>query len=58
MLDRRIDKAQKAAKADKKYLEEVELLQRLKAHLEQGKSARSFQTASDEEEQILSLIHI
>ena len=58
VLDRRIDKAQKAAKADKKYLEEVELLQRLKAHLEQGKSARSFQTASDEEEQILSSISL
>mgnify|MGYP000131485097 CR=1 FL=1 len=48
VLDRRIDKAQ----------EEVELLQRLKAHLEQGKSARSFQTASDEEEQILSSISL
>ena len=58
VLERRIDKAQKAAKADKKYLGEVDLLQRLKAHLEQGKSARSFHTASDDEEQILSSVSL
>ena len=39
ILDRRIDKATKAAKGDKKYLAEVDLLNRVKAHLEEGKSA-------------------
>ncbi|MBQ1237718.1 MAG: redox-regulated ATPase YchF [Oscillospiraceae bacterium] len=58
VLDRRIDKAQKAAKADKKYLAEVELLQRLHAHLEEGKSARSFSVSSDEEADILASVSL
>ena len=58
ILDRRIDKSQKAAKADKKYLAEVELLQRLKAHLEEGKPARSFPVGSDEEAEILSTVSL
>lgn len=48
ILDRRIDKAVKAAKGDKKYLAEVDLLNRVKAHLEQGKSARSMEFTDDE----------
>ncbi len=43
ILERRIDKAVKAAKGDKKYLAEVDLLNRVKAHLEEGKSARSME---------------
>lgn len=58
ILDRRIDKSQKAAKADKKYLAEVELLQRLKVHLEEGKPARSFPVGSDEEAEILSTVSL
>ncbi len=58
ILDRRIDKSQKAAKADKKYLAEVELLQRLKAHLEEGKPARSFPVGRDEEAEILSTVSL
>jgi GTP-binding protein YchF len=42
IAQRRRDKAQKAAKADKKLLAEVDLLERLTAHLEDGKPARSF----------------
>ncbi len=43
MVERRIDRARKAAKSgDKKLLEEAELLEGLKAHLEAGKTARSF----------------
>ena len=43
MVDRRIDKAQKAAKSgDKKFKREVEVFEALKAHLDEGKSARSF----------------
>ena len=53
ILDRRIDKATKAAKGDKKYLVEVELLNRVKAHLEEGKSARSMEF-SEEEQEIMS----
>jgi len=42
VLDRRIDKAVKAAKADKKLQSQVELFNKLKEHLNQGKPARSF----------------
>ena len=50
IIDRRIDRATKAAKGDKKYLAEVELLNRVKAHLEEGKSARSMEFEEDEME--------
>ncbi len=50
MLERRIDKAKKAAKGDKSYLKEVELLERLSAHFDAGQSARSFETSDDEAE--------
>ena len=54
MVDRRIDRAMKAAKGDKKYLAEVEFLKRLKEHLENGKSARGFDFTDDERELIKS----
>ena len=41
MVDRRIDKAQKAAKGDKKFLHEAEVFQGLQEWLDQGKSARA-----------------
>ena len=50
ILDRRIDKAVKAAKGDKKYLAEVDLLNRVKKHLEEGKSARSMEFTEEEQE--------
>lgn len=50
ILDRRIDKTVKAAKGDKKYLAEVDLLNRVKAHLEEGKSARSMEYTDDEKQ--------
>ncbi|MGN0664309.1 MAG: redox-regulated ATPase YchF [Negativibacillus sp.] len=53
ILDRRIDRATKAAKGDKKYLAEVALLNRVKAHLEEGKSARSMDF-DEEEQEIMS----
>ena len=53
ILERRIDKAVKAAKGDKKYLAEVDLLNRVKAHLEDGKSARSMDF-TDEEKAIMA----
>lgn len=46
-MDRRIGKAQTMLKADKKYAEDVERLQKMKAWLEEGKPLRSMQV--DEE---------
>ena len=43
MVERRIDKATKLAKGDKKYMHEVELFKELLEHLNDGKSARSFE---------------
>ena len=50
MVERRIDKASKAAKGDKKFLHEVELFKELLEHLNEGKSARSFQCDKDDME--------
>lgn len=41
-LERRLDRARKAAKADKKLNLDVDILERIKAHLEDGKTARTF----------------
>lgn len=54
MVERRIDKAQKAAKADKKFLQEAELFSRLREHLNEGKSARSFECDEEEAELLRS----
>ena len=54
MVDRRIDKAMKAAKGDKKYLREVEVFKALREHLDSGKSARSFECDKDDAEIIAS----
>ncbi|NLK99699.1 MAG: redox-regulated ATPase YchF [Clostridiales bacterium] len=48
ILERRISKTAKGAKNDKEQAKELELLERLKAHLEEGKLAKSF--IADEEE--------
>ena len=53
MLERRIAKTQKMVRADKKYAAELSCLERLMAHLEEGKSARSFD-CTDEEKEILA----
>ena len=51
-IDKRIDKAKKMLKADKKYQIELDLLERIKTNLEQGKSARTLEY-SEEEQQVL-----
>ena len=51
VLERRRDRAMKAAKGDKKYQAEVELIERLAKHLEDGLTARTFE--ADPEEQAL-----
>ena len=48
MVNRRVEKAQKAAKGDKRFLHEVEVFQALAKHLDAGKSARTFD-CSDED---------
>lgn len=52
MVERRIDKAQKAAKGDKKFLHEAEVFSALREHLNEGKSARSFACEDDDMELI------
>lgn len=48
ILDRRIDRAKKAVKGDKSLQKEVDFFEALKAHLENGKSARSYGFTDDE----------
>ena len=49
MVERRIDKCQKAAKGgDKKFLKDADLLTGLLAHLNEGKLARTFTDDADE----------
>ena len=48
MVERRIKKAETAAKGDKKFLQEVELFSRLRDWLNDGNSARSFECDEDE----------
>lgn len=52
ILERRIARTAKGARMDKAQAKELELLQRIKAHLEEGKSAKTFPDELDEEEQI------
>lgn len=50
ILERRIDRVKKQAKGDKRALGDLELLEALKTHLEQGNSARSFDFTAEQEE--------
>ena len=52
ILDRRLDRAKKALKGDKSMQREVDFFEALKAHLETGKSARSY-PFTDEERSML-----
>lgn len=49
ILERRIAKTAKAAKMDKAIAKEYALLERIKAHLEEGKLALTFETEDEEE---------
>ena len=48
MVNRRVDKAAKAAKGDKKFLHEAELFSALARHLDSGKSARTFECSPED----------
>ena len=50
MVERRIDKAKKASKGDKRYVHEAEVFEELLAHLNDGKSARSFDCSIEDKE--------
>ena len=51
ILDRRIAKAARAARNDKMIAKELALMEKVKAHLEEGKMAKSFTDIADEDEQ-------
>lgn len=51
ILERRIAKTAKVARNDKTAAKELELLEKIKAHLEEGRLAKTFSGVEDEEEQ-------
>lgn len=57
IIDRRIDKAKKAMKGDKKFEAELELLERVKKVLEEGLPSRSLERTLEEAE-ILSTVSL
>lgn len=50
MIDRRLQKARIGLKADRKYQEEIDFLEKLTAFLESGKPARNYPATEDEKE--------
>lgn len=54
IIDRRIAKVSRGARNDKALAKELELLEELKAHLEDGKAARSFITDDDDKKALLN----
>lgn len=54
ILDRRIAKTTRGANNDKTLAKELALLQRIKAHLEEGKLAKTFEVQDEDEEAWLS----
>ena len=51
-VDKRLDRAKKQLKADKKYQEEIQVLEKIKEALENGKGARSVSLTDEESEYI------
>ena len=54
ILERRIAKTAKGARMDKTLAKELELLERIKEHLEAGKLAKSFETEDEDELALLN----
>jgi GTP-binding protein YchF len=54
MVERRIDKATKAGKGDKKFLHEAEVFRGLLAHLNDGKSARSYDCGDEDDMDLIA----
>lgn len=55
LLEKRIQKIEKLIKADKKYTEDLEICQKIKAELERGKMAKSIDFTEDEKEFVNTL---
>lgn len=55
MVDKRLDGAKKRLKADKKAQDEINVLEKIKTALEQGKCARTVELTDEEKEQIKDL---
>lgn len=51
ILERRILKTSKGARMDKTLAKELNLLERIKAHLEEGKLAKTFETEDEDEQE-------
>lgn len=51
-LEKKIDRAKKLLKGDKKYQAEIDVLEKLKSGLEEGKTARAVELTDDEKEEI------
>jgi len=51
-VNKRIDRAAKLAKGDKKYLDEVEIFEKIKKCLEDGKPARTLSLSDEEKEMV------
>ena len=58
ILERRISKTAKSATANKSLAKEVEILRALKAHLEDGKLARSYEPADEDEASFISTLNL
>ena len=54
MVNRRVEKAAKMAKGDKKFLHEADVFKALAAHLDAGKSARTFEADSKEDAELIA----
>lgn len=54
-VEKRMEKAKKMLKADKKYQEEIDLLEKIKKNLEEGKSARNIEYTEEEKEMVKDL---
>ena len=51
-LEKRLEKAKKNLKADKKYQEEIDLIEKIKMNLEKGISARAIEYSEEEQEML------
>ena len=58
ILERRYAKLVKSVKGDKTLVQEKDLVENLKKHLEDGKMAKSYETASDEEAALLESFNL
>ena len=58
ILDRRIAKISKQARMDKTLAKELELVEAIKAHLEDGKLARSFEVEDEDDREFINSLNL